>query len=249
MFEYALDPIDQPADRLPPTIAVVGTGMDSGKTTSAAYLVKGLIAGGLQVGYAKITGTGAGGDTWLLKDAGASPVFDFTDAGMATTYMASPKEVEAVLTTLVEHIAREGVDAIVLEVADGIYQRETSELLRSPLFAQMVDGILFTARDAMGADSGVQWLRARQTQVLALSGLLSASPLQAKEAVAAMGLPVHTIEDLSDSGIALDLIDRGRRHTEAPCSQLMAAPAGYRQAGMNDSKHHKSSAHRAPFHK
>src|SRR5262245_44509983 len=51
----------------PTTVAVVGTAMDSGKTESAAYLVKGLTLAGARVGYAKVTGTGAGGDLWLLK--------------------------------------------------------------------------------------------------------------------------------------------------------------------------------------
>jgi hypothetical protein len=44
----------------PLTLAVVGTSMNAGKTTTAAHLIKGLVASGLKVGAAKITGTGAG---------------------------------------------------------------------------------------------------------------------------------------------------------------------------------------------
>jgi len=72
--------------RRPVTIAVVGTSMNSGKTTTAAHLVRGLRAAGLAVSAAKVTGTGAGGDPWLMRDAGAAQVLDFTDAGHASTY-------------------------------------------------------------------------------------------------------------------------------------------------------------------
>lgn len=206
--DFALHPIDRISEPHPTTMAVVGTGMDSGKTQTAAFLVKGLTAAGLRVGYAKVTGTGAGGDTWLLKDAGAAPVLDFTDAGMATTYMATSEEIERVLTTLVGHIAQTGVDAIVLEVADGVFQRETAALLRSSTFAQVVGGIVLTAQDSMGASAGANWLSAQAVPVLALSGILSAAPLQATEANLSLGLPVYNRENLAAMGIAMELLSR-----------------------------------------
>ena len=59
----------------------------------------------------KVTGTGAGGDTWLLRDAGADPVLDFTDAGHVSTYLLPEAEVERTFVTLVAHLAASGVDA------------------------------------------------------------------------------------------------------------------------------------------
>ena len=209
--DFAVDPIALAIDSTPTIIAVVGSAMDSGKTQTAAFLVRGLAAGGLRVGYAKVTGTGAGGDTWLLKDAGANPVLDFTDAGLASTYMASPEEIDGVLVTLIAHIARQGVDAIVLEIADGIFQRETAALLRSSLFARFVGGTVLAARDSMGASAGAESLRAVSMPVLALSGLLSASPLQCAEAKAATGLPVYTREGLATAGNAMEIIGRAQR--------------------------------------
>ena len=50
--------------------------MDAGKTQTATFLVRGMVTAGLRVGYAKVTGTGAGGDIWWLKDAGADPVLE-----------------------------------------------------------------------------------------------------------------------------------------------------------------------------
>lgn len=212
--DYALEPIAGMSEPVPTVVAVVGTAMDSGKTQTSAFLVRGLIAAGLRVGYAKVTGTGAGGDTWLLKDAGADPVLDFTDAGLASTYLVPPEEIDAVLVTLTAHIAQRGVDAIVIEVADGIFQRETAALLRSPVFARLVGGTVLAARDSMGASAGVNWLRVQSPPVLALSGLLSASPLQCAEAKQETGLPVYTRESLGTANTALALIGPAQRNAQ-----------------------------------
>ena len=163
--------------------------MNAGKTTTAANLIKGLVKANVKVGAAKVTGTGAGGDRWTLVDAGANPALDFTDAGYASTYRVPPLQVENILIQLCSHLTVEGVEFIVLEIADGLFQEETGRLLASPAFAALVDGIVFAAGDALGALAGVEWLRRRHLPVLAVSGLLTASPLASREA-AATGLPV-----------------------------------------------------------
>lgn len=227
--DYALAPASVVGELLPTTVAVVGTGMDSGKTQSCAYLARGLLAAGLRVGYAKVTGTGAGGDTWLLKDAGALPVLDFTDAGMATTYLAAHEEIEAALVTLIAHIARAGVDAIVLEIADGVLQRETAVLLRSPVFASLVGGIVMASQDSMGASAGVNWLRQHaQPPVLALSGIISAAPLQAGEAVAALGLLVHDRAGLANPQVAMGILAKAQEHMSG-----ISASSGHRSSNGN----------------
>jgi hypothetical protein len=126
--DHALPFIDEFPTKHPPIIAVVGTAMDSGKTQSCAYLVRGLRNAGLRVGYAKVTGTGSGGDTWLLHDSGARPVLDFTDLGLPSTYLVANDEVERVFVSLIAHLTRAKVHAIVLEVADGVLQCETAAL-------------------------------------------------------------------------------------------------------------------------
>src|SRR5262245_7955042 len=61
LSHFALPTLDQIPHPHPRTLVVCGTSMDSGKTHTAAYLVKGLSLAGLRVGFAKITGTGSGG--------------------------------------------------------------------------------------------------------------------------------------------------------------------------------------------
>jgi hypothetical protein len=214
--DFALHPVDRLVKKHPTTVAVVGTAMDSGKTQTAAYFVKGLTLAGLQVGYAKVTGTGAGGDTWLLKDAGAAPVLDFTDAGLVSTYLVPADEIERVLMTLVAHMVAARVDAIVLELADGVLQSETAALLVSPTFQQLVGGILFAACDAMGAVAGHAWLRSRGLPIVALAGVVSASPLQCHESTHETGLPVHSRQQLARPRTAMQILKAcGARTTSA----------------------------------
>ena len=200
LSDWSLSPTDT-AQPLPLTLASVGTAMNAGKTTSAAYLIRGLVNAGLKVGAAKLTGTGAGGDVWLMRDAGASVVYDFTNAGHASTHQLSIEELEDITRVLTGHLQAAGVDIIVLEVADGLYQEETAALLESETFRNIVDGVMFCAGDAMGAAMGVEWLRRRQLPVFAISGALTASPLACREAERAGDLPILDLARLSSERI------------------------------------------------
>ncbi|MFN0058047.1 MAG: DUF1611 domain-containing protein [Planctomycetota bacterium] len=220
---YALAPVELPRDYQPTPIAVVGTSMDSGKTQTCVHLVRGLIAAGLRVGYAKVTGTGAGGDYWLLRDAGADPVLDFTDVGLPSTYLLSPEEVARAMCSLCAHLAHHGVDAVVLEIADGVLQRETTALLHAPCFRKLVGGLVLAAQDSMGAVAGFHALRQLGTPVLALSGLLTAAPLQIAEAHAATGLPIFDREELATARVAIGLLGESQHHLTRLSGSIGAA--------------------------
>lgn len=219
--DYALEPVEPSRDFRPTPIVVVGTSMDSGKTQTCVHLTRGLINAGLRVGYAKITGTGAGGDYWWLRDAGADPVLDFTDVGMASTYMLDPDELDQVFASLVNHVTARGVDAMVLEIADGVLQGETAALLRGSTFAATAGGIVLAAQDSMGAMAGVNWLADLPTPVLALSGVLTAAPLQAAEARQATGLPIHDRAALATADIAMGLLGQAQHHLDTGMRKWM----------------------------
>jgi len=183
------------------TVAVVGTSMNAGKTETAANLIRGFVHAGLHVGAAKVTGTGAGGDVWAMADAGARTVLDFTDAGLPSTYLADPARIERVMETLLGYLYASGAEAVVFEVADGLFQRETADLLRSPAFARAIDAVVFAAGDAMGSAAGVQWLRGLGLPIAAASGLLTASPLAMREVAAATGLAVLDLDALRSPSV------------------------------------------------
>jgi hypothetical protein len=190
----------------PLVIAVVGTSMNAGKTTAASKLIRGLVRSGLRVGAAKVTGTGSGGDVWSMLDAGGCEVVDFTDRGHASTYLLSEEEVVRTAGSLINHLASLNVDVSVVEVADGLLQRETAILLNSDRFSGLLDGVLFSAFDSAGAVYGIDQLRRLGLPVVALSGRLSVSALGAREASAATGLPVLTSDQLTDPEFVQNLV-------------------------------------------
>lgn len=180
-----------------PCIAVAGGSMNAGKTTTAAALVRGLALSGLKVGAAKITGTGAGNDSGLMRDAGAAVVYDFTDAGLATTYKATHFELERCASTLAAALTSEGVDVMVFEIADGLFQEETSWLVEnSNVLRKLVDGYLYAGESAASVALGVHWLR-QHALLLGVSGLVSQSPLACREILNATGYPCLTREELA----------------------------------------------------
>ncbi|QBI55423.1 P-loop NTPase family protein [Streptomonospora litoralis] len=191
-----------------PTVAVVGTSMNAGKTTTGAALVRGLTAAGYRVGAAKVTGTGAGGDRWMLQDSGAFAAADFTDAGLATTYRVPIERILAAARDLHDGLVGAGADAVVLEVADGLLQPETAELLKPGRLPALVQGWVFAAGDAAGALYGTERLRAAGLPVLAVSGRMTASPLAVRECARHLDLPVHGLDDLADPAIAAQLTPR-----------------------------------------
>ncbi len=206
LADYALPSVPDPiADR--PIIAVAGTAMNAGKTETVINLVKGLVRGGMNVGVAKVTGTGAGGDVWAAVDAGASPVLDFTDAGLPSTFNMPAECIEQNAINLVAHLLRSRADAIVIEIADGLYQEDTAALLSSSRFTDLLNGLIFAAGDAMGAAAGLSWLQTRELPVLGLSGAMTASPLAIRESLAVTGKNVWDMATLSDPAFAQALID------------------------------------------
>lgn len=190
----------------PRTIAVLGTSMNAGKTTVAAALIRGLGLAGLRVGAAKVTGTGAPGDPTLMADAGASRVIDFTDLGFPTTYQLPMPQVIRILRGAITDLTSHQADAIVLEVADGLLQRETAALMRTPEFRASVDAIVFAACDSISAVAGVRLLREEGLPVVALSGVVTSSPLAVAEAVTHVDIPVHSPSAMSAPSVAGQLL-------------------------------------------
>jgi hypothetical protein len=218
LADHALPALACPAGRRPITLVSLGTSMNAGKTTSAAYLIRGLVRAGLRVGAAKVTGTGSGNDPGLLSDAGAQRVLDFTDAGLASTCQVETAQLVEATERIVAHLATTALDAIVLEVADGLFQRETRALLEDPVFARSIDGVLFSSNDAMGAYAGAAWLQERGLPPLALAGTVTRSPLARQEASDATGLELLGLTDLASAEVARSLWQRAagaRAHSVA----------------------------------
>lgn len=210
---HANTPVTTPIKRneRPEVIGVLGTSMNSGKSTVMANLINGLAKSGRTVTAGKITGTGAGNDPMIYHDAGAVKVLDFTDFGYPTTFQLDMQAILSLTINLVQQLTEADTDVVVVEIADGIFQEETAKLLRDPIFHSTIDQVMFAATDALGARSGIHELTSVGLKVAAASGVLTSSPLATREAndvLAKYETPVFGTFDLSQPEVAESLLLR-----------------------------------------
>ena len=177
--EFALEAI--PRFSRPNVIVVCGTSMDAGKTHTVMSLIMGLGKLRLPVAGIKLTGTATGKDTWNMLDAGACVALDFIDGGFPSTYLSTVDELLNLYGLLVSHAAAAGSVWVVIEIADGLLQGETAALLQHPEFEASVDAWIFAAGDPLAAAGGVELLRQWSIVPLAISGVVSMSPLGVRE--------------------------------------------------------------------
>lgn len=187
-------------------ILVVGTSMNSGKTTTVGALARALHRAGMRVAAAKITGTAAGKDGRFFQSCGADPVFDFTYCGFPSTYMLDQHDLLAIFADLSNRLAAVAPDFSIIEIADGIFQRETRLLLESDELRARVDHVFFSAGDSLGAECGVRRLRSEGWPVRAVTGLVTASPLAMREVEEFVGIPCLSIDRLMTGDTLLDLL-------------------------------------------
>ncbi len=185
-----------PALGEPGWIVVVGSAMDSGKTTACTSIIRGLVEAGHKVGAAKVTGTASGRDFGSFRDAGASPVLDFLDAGFASTAGCSERQLFEITDHLTAHLRAAGVAWAVIEIADGLLQTETRMLLDALGQRVSEPNIVVTTRESMSAVAAVERLQEVGLDVVALSGLLTNSPLARREAELASGVGSVPTQDL-----------------------------------------------------
>ncbi len=171
-------------------LLVVGTGMNTGKTTTGSRLVKALLRRGLRVAVAKLTGSVCQNDWCEWGATGAVDVRDFSDHGFPSTSRASETELVTLFETLLAASEPVGPDIVVMEVADGILQRETRMLLSSEAVRRRVGGAVLAASCSSSALFGITQLGGLGHEVIAVSGLVTNSPLFVKEFSAISSIPV-----------------------------------------------------------
>ncbi len=172
-------------------ILVVGTAMNSGKSAAAAACCWGLTNAGHGVRAAKVTGTASLKDILHMQDAGAEHVADFSFLGYPSTYLLEKSDLLDIFDKIDRKFANNPSNYWVVELADGILQRETALLLESDLVQKRIHRLVFAASDALGAIGGSRVLKERfGLTPHALSGRCTASPLAIKELQDVVSLPV-----------------------------------------------------------
>ena len=154
----ALPPAPLPA-KAPPVLALVGTCMDSGKTTAAAVMIAELVRRGRKVAAGKLTGVSLRRDILAMQDCGAAPVACFTDFGVVTTTEANAV---GACHSLIAHLADSEPDLIVLEMGDGLLGTYgVHALLKDDAIRAGLGAIVLCAQDPVGAWGGMQLLAER----------------------------------------------------------------------------------------
>ena len=197
----------------PRWIVVVGSAMDSGKTTACASLIRGLAVAGHRVGAAKITGTASARDFGSFRDAGARPVIDFLDGGWASTAGCDEEQLIELLDLLSGTLRAATVDWAVLEIADGLLQPETNILLTRLRAHLHQPQIVLTVNESLAAIAGVRHLHDLGHHVSAISGVVTNSPLARREIELAVALPCVATSDL------------GRRFADGSLGEFATEPA------------------------
>jgi hypothetical protein len=205
LSDFALPPLSMA--HCPKVFVVCGSSMDTGKTYSAASLIVGLRQMKKPVAAIKLTGTVSGRDTWSMSDAGAYPALDFVDGGYPSTYRCKLDSLLELYNLLLAHAASQGAEFVVIEIADGLLQAETAALLQCQSFTETINAWIFATSDPLAAKGGIDLLRTWGIEPLAVSGVISKSPLAMAEAQAATGVRCMTRADLRRGELNRHLAD------------------------------------------
>ncbi len=172
-------------------ILVCGTSMNSGKSMAAAACCWALTSIGYNVRASKITGTASLKDILHMNDAGANRYADFTYLGYPSTYLLTREELLGIFNQLDLKYANNPKNFWVVELADGVIQRETAMLLSSPEVTSRIHRLIFCANDAFGAIGGLRTMKEKfDLTPDAISGICSSSPLHIRELSEFTNIPV-----------------------------------------------------------
>lgn len=199
-------------------ILVCGTSMNSGKSLAAAACCRALSTAGYKVRASKVTGTASLKDILLMNDSGASPYSDFSYLGYPSTYLLVKDELLSIFNQLDLKYANNPKNFWVVELADGVIQRETSILLKSPEVISRIHKLIFCASDAFGAIGGLGILTRFGLEPDALSGVCSSSPLLLRELSEFTDIPFFNSAEPNVNMLASFLL--------SPCKYPMGCKAG-----------------------
>lgn len=156
--------------------------MNSGKSHAAAACCYALASMEKSVRAAKITGTAGLKDILLMNDCGADYIADFSFFGHPSTYLLESDELYRMFNAFDLKYGNNPKNFLVMEFADGIYQRETAMLLAMPEVRARISKLVFCASDSSGVQGGISYLKESfDLRPDAISGLCSSSPLAIRE--------------------------------------------------------------------
>ncbi|WP_415898593.1 AAA family ATPase [Neptuniibacter sp. QD48_11] len=179
-----------------PVLLVVGSDMNSGKTSMASSLINGFTKAGYKAAAAKLTGTGSGPDYWKMVDAGAFQVKDFLDAGYPTTVNLSETKLVQLLQRLKMDAVQADADLLVVELADGVLQPQNKALIANGRLLKEVSASMVAADSSTAAAFCAEKMIEAGFPIYGLGGLFTRAELCADEVQDSLGLPIYSLDAL-----------------------------------------------------
>ena len=190
-----------------PLIAVVGTSMDIGKTTTACKIVKHFINRGLKVAYAKLTGIAYLGELKPLIDSGAEPVMDFLDGGLPSSFGCQEQVIKAAFSILAE-LNKSKPNFIVVEFGNSILgQANVSTLLQNATIQNHIKATIVVASNTVDAWGAKEIMNQYGVPITTMTGPLANNSATADFIEEMLGIPTESNFSNSDMPKTMKLIE------------------------------------------
>lgn len=178
--------------KVPKILFSIGVLEGCGKTKTNEYLTGALVRKGYKVCVGKVTGQGNPRDVKLSEYRGAKKVHGILDAGTPSTVGYSLGELEEVFMKVMSNLAKEEPDFLIIEIADGVTQRETAMILDSKLLKKYGGKYMLSCNDPPGAHGGMMILKDRYgVKPILISGKGARSEMLRKEIEELTGLRAY----------------------------------------------------------
>lgn len=183
----AIDPLYK-LSHSAPLIMVSGTAMNTGKTSAACQIIKGLTNRGLRVAAAKLTGASLMRDVRMMERHGAISCATFTDAGVVTS---THKAMSPFAKALIDHLNQDSPDVVVLELGDGfIGYYGVDALLLDKEIQRFTRAHVVTATDLAGVWAADQLFRKRyRANISVITGPVTDNAVGQEYIENALGIP------------------------------------------------------------
>jgi hypothetical protein len=198
-------------ETIPPIILVTGTSMESGKTTVACEIIRGLKQKGYRVVGGKLTGISCLRDINKMIDFGALSSKIFTDAGMPSTTQVENVVVasKGVLTEL----AKKNPDIIVAELGDGLLGGYgVISILKDEEIMKSVKVHIFCATDPVGAYGGKKIFEELGKNINIISGPTTDNDVGIECIEKELGVPAANAKRTPEKlvSLVLDVLKNGK---------------------------------------
>jgi len=174
-----------------PSIAVIGTGIDSGKTTVTSFIIKTLSNYFKKINACKLAGTASQKDLYSYEDNGAYKTSDFVDYGLPSTCMNDKETIQSCSTSIISNMS-EDAEIILMELGDGYHgDYGTKEIIQNTDITEPIEVIVICAYDVSGAVNIIENLKSNNldNKLLIISGPVTNNVSAYKQSIDKFSIP------------------------------------------------------------